>query len=212
MEITSLNINKSEIARELNVDRRTVSKYIEEFQKSKTRERENALTDFCKIIKELLDPENTQIFYFKKKNPSNVNRTTIRYETPAGKQAQVDRKESMDFLLNSGEIITINIFVYILSYSRFRVYYLSLTKTQDILFNFLDSAFETVGGVPDELLTDNMKTVMDDARTQYSKGKVNARFAQFAKDYGFKIRPCLACRPQTKATVSNVFKTRDIGK
>jgi transposase len=159
-----------------------------------------------------LDPENTQIFYFKKKNPSNVNRTTIRYETPAGKQAQVDRKESMDFLLNSGEIITINIFAYILSYSRFRVYYLSLTKTQDILFNFLDSAFETVGGVPDELLTDNMKTVMDDARTQYSKGKVNARFAQFAKDYGFKIRPCLADRPQTKAKVSNVFKTQDIGK
>jgi predicted regulator of amino acid metabolism with ACT domain len=32
MEITSLNINKSEIARELNVDRRTVSKYIEGFQ------------------------------------------------------------------------------------------------------------------------------------------------------------------------------------
>lgn len=47
MEVTSLNINKSEIARELNVD-------------------QNALTDFCKIIKELLDPENTQVFYYKK--------------------------------------------------------------------------------------------------------------------------------------------------
>ena len=244
MEVTSLNINKSEIARELNVDRRTVSKYIEGFQKSKTRKRKNAITDFCGIIKELLDPENTQVFYykknlhqylkdnhgylgsyrnfcellqhypdflnyFKKKNPSNVNQTTVRYETPAGKQAQVDWKESMDFLLNTGEIITINIFVYILSYSRFRVYYLSLTKTQDILFNFLDSAFETVGGVPEELLTDNMKTVMDDARTKYSKGKVNARFAQFAKDYGFKIKPCLAGRPQTKAKVEAPMKLLD---
>ena len=65
-EVTSLNINKSEIARELNVDRRTVSKYIGGFQKSKTRKRENALTDFCQTIQELLDPENTQIFYYKK--------------------------------------------------------------------------------------------------------------------------------------------------
>lgn len=60
---------------------------------------------------------------------------TVRYETPAGKQAQIDWKESIDFQLDTGEIITVNIFVMILSYSRFRVYYLSLTKTQDILFS-----------------------------------------------------------------------------
>ena len=53
MEVTSLNINKSEIARELNVDRRTVSKYIDGFQKSTTRNRENALTEFYQIIQEL---------------------------------------------------------------------------------------------------------------------------------------------------------------
>lgn len=67
--------------------------------------------------------------------------------------------------------------------------------------SFLISAFETVGAVPDELLTDNMKTVMDDTRIKYSKGNVNVRFAQFAKDYGFKIRPCLAGCSQTKAKV-----------
>ena len=133
MEVTSLNINKSEIARELNVDRRTVSKYIDGFQKSTTRNRENALTEFYQIIQELLKPDNPQIFYykrvlhqylkdnhgytgsyrnfcgllnqypefenyFKKKNPSNVNQTSVRYETPAGKQAQIDWKESMDFM------------------------------------------------------------------------------------------------------------------
>ena len=244
MEVTSLNINKSEIARELNVDRRTVAKYIDGFQKSATRKRSNALTDFYPIIQHLLDPESIQVFYYKrvlhqylkdnhgytgsyrnfcdllkhfpefknyfrKKNPSNVNQTTVRYETPAGKQAQIDWKESVEFQLNTGEIITINIFVMILSYSRFRVYYLSLTKTQDILFNFLDSAFETIGGIPEELLTDNMKTVMDEARTPYSKGKVNARFEQFAKDYGFTVRPCIAGRPQTKAKVEAPMKLLD---
>lgn len=66
MEVTSLKINKSKTVQELNVARRTFSKYIEEFQKSKTRERENILSDFLELIKELLNPENTQIFYYKK--------------------------------------------------------------------------------------------------------------------------------------------------
>ena len=71
--------------------------------------------------------------------------------------------------------------------------------------SFLISAFETIGAVSDELLTDNMKTVMDDTQTKYSKGNVNVRFAQFAKDYGFKIRPCLAGRSQdkSKSRISN---------
>jgi len=103
----------------------------------------------------------------------------------------------------------VNIFVLLLSYSRFRVYYLSLTKTQDILLNFLDRAFEVFGGVPEELLTDNMKTVMDDARTAYSRGKVNMRFAQFAKDYGFKVKPCIAHRPETKGKVESPMKLLD---
>lgn len=70
----------------------------------------------------------------------------------------------------------VNIFVLLLSYSRFRVYRVSLSKTQDILFSFLDDAFETFGGVPDEIVTDNMKTVMDEARTEYSAGKINNKF------------------------------------
>ena len=76
----------------------------------------------------------------------------------------------------------------------------SLTKTQDILFSFLDGAFETFGGVPEEMVTDNMKTVMDEARTEYSQGKVNIRFQPFADDYGFPVHPCIAGRPRTKNT------------
>lgn len=66
MEVTSLNINKSEIARELNVDRRTVAKYIDGFQKATTRKRDNALTDFYPVIQQLLDPKSTQVLYYKR--------------------------------------------------------------------------------------------------------------------------------------------------
>ncbi len=102
----------------------------------------------------------------------------MRYETEIGYQAQLDWKENMKFTLINGKVISINIFVLILSYSRFRVYRLSLSKTQDVLFSFINDAFETFEGVPKELLTDNMKTVMDDARTEYKKGKANNKFQQ----------------------------------
>lgn len=132
-----------------------------------------------------------------------------RFETSPGEQAQLDWKESIKFTLNTGEVVTINIFVLILSYSRYRVYRLSLTKTQDILFHYLDEAFSIFGGVPKELLTDNMKTVMEDSRTEYSPGKVNNKFQQFADDYGFKVHPCIAGRPNTKAKVESPMKILD---
>ncbi len=244
MEEGALKINKSQIARELNVDRRTVDKYIKGFEKSKTRKCDNCITPYYDIIKELLDPDNPQIFYyksvlwrylvdnhnytgsyvnfslylkkyeefenyFKKRRPSNVNKVTLRYETDMAKQAQLDWKESVTFLMNNGEEVVVNIFVLLLSYSRFRIYRLSVSKTQDILFNFLDEAFESFGGVPEELLTDNMSTVMDEARTKYFPGKVNIKFQQFADDYGFKVRPCIAGRPRTKAKVEAPMKILD---
>lgn len=148
--------------------------------------------------------------YFKCRKKGYIsNKSTMRFETDKGQQAQLDWKENIDFVLNTGEVININIFVLILSYSRFRIYRLSLEKTQYILFSFLNESFEAFGGVPKELLTDNMKTVMDQPRTAYQSGKVNNRFQQFADDYGFKVRPCIAGRPNTKAKVEAPMKLLD---
>lgn len=158
--------------------------------------------NFCHYLKEYPEFES----YFNKKRPSNVNQVTVRYETDLGKQAQLDWKESIPFLLSSGETIEVNIFVLLLSYSRFRVYRLSLSKTEDVLLSFMDDAFQTFGGVPEEIVTDNMKTVMDEARTEYRNGKINVRFKQFADDYGFKVHPCIAGRPRTKAKVEAPMK------
>lgn len=244
LEDGTLKINKSQIARELEVDRRTVDKYINGYTKPDTRNCNDCITPFYDLIAELLSDRNQQVFYyrkvlwqylvdnhgftgvycnfchylrkypefdsyFRKSRPSNTNKVTIRYETPMGKQAQLDWKESIPFILSSGETIDINIFVLLLSYSRFRVYRVSLSKTQEILFSFLDDAFETFGGVPDEIVTDNMKTVMDEARTEYSAGKVNNRFKQFADDYDFKVRPCIAGHPHAKAKVEAPMKILD---
>ncbi|MDF2700001.1 MAG: integrase catalytic subunit [Haloplasmataceae bacterium] len=222
-KLTDLKVNKSRLARELNVDRRTIGKYINGYEKPKNRDRSSVLDNYYDLIKDLLN-DKIKVFeykkvlwqylydnyelncaessfrryisqtpefqeYFDQKKKSTIKAPSImRYETSPGQQAQLDWKESMNFVLDTGEDIIINIFVLLLSYSRFRVYKLSLTKTQDILFNFL---------------TDNMKTVMDEPRTEYIKGRVNNKFQQFADDYGFEVKPCIAGRSNTKAKVES---------
>ena len=55
MENNNLKLNKSEIARQLNVDRRTVDKYLNGFNKSKHRSKPSKLDSYKEIIKELLN-------------------------------------------------------------------------------------------------------------------------------------------------------------
>jgi len=148
-------------------------------------------------------------YFIEKRAITVVNKSIIRFETGKGQQAQLDWKENMAILLKNGEMIKINILVCILSYSRFRIYRVSMEKTHPVLFHFLDEMFEVFGGVPEEILTDNMKTVMDVARTQYHRGKVNNKFQAFADDYGFKVRPSLAARPCTKAKVESPMRIID---
>lgn len=245
MEVNNLKVNKSQIARELGVDVRTVGKYLNGYVKPITRNRKSTIDNFKPIIRSLLSEESIQVFYYKRvlwqylkdnhgldcaqssfrryisNNPEFndyfkrrkkgyiSNNSSMRFETDKGQQAQLDWKENIDFVLSNGKVININIFVLILSYSRFRVYKLSLEKTQDILFSFLNESFEAFGGVPKEVLTDNMKTVMDEPRTAYRNGKTNNKFQQFADDYGFKVRPCIAGRPNTKAKVEAPMKLLD---
>ena len=65
----------------------------------------------------------------------------------------------------------------------------------------MDEIFQLIGGVPKIIITDNMKTVMDEARTAYKNRKINNKFYQFSQDYRFKVHPCIARRPNTKAKV-----------
>ena len=133
LEDGTLKINKSQIARELEVDRRTVDKYIKGYSKPRTRNCNECIKPFYDIIAELLSDRNQQVFYyrkvlwqylvdnhsftgvycnfchylkkypefdsyFRKSKASNTNNVTIRYETPMGKQAQLDWKESIPCL------------------------------------------------------------------------------------------------------------------
>lgn len=244
MENLKMKINKSQLARKMGVDRRTVDKYLNGFTPKGTKEKVSILDEYYELISDLLSEESKQVFYYRRvlwqylkdnhglecgastfrryisKTPEfaayfneNVRipapKGTTRFETPPGQQAQFDWKESILFETKGGEKVEVNVAALVLGHSRFRVFMLTLQKTQDVLFSFLTEAFEKIGGVPKEIVTDNPKTIMDVARTEYSQGKVNSRFAAFAKDFNFKVRPCIAGRPRTKGKVETQMKFID---
>lgn len=143
--------------------------------------------------------------YFKKNKKSK----SIKTETPFGKQAQFDWKEKMKFYFSNGESIYIYVGSLVLSASRMKIWKIYLSSNQNNLFDFLTTSFETIGGIPKEILIDNAKTMMDVARTKKNKGKINSKFQQYADDFGFKIKPCMSFRPQTKAKVEVQMKIID---
>ena len=101
-----------------------------------------------------------------------------------GVEAQLDWKENMHYTLSTGVVIELNIFALVYSYSRYRINFISLTKKQGALFHYLDQAFEAAGGVPDILKSYNMKTVMDEARTDLIKSELDINITFFLLGLG----------------------------
>lgn len=151
-----------------------------------------------------------QAYFNRQKRQGPAGPTgTVRFETAPGEQAQIDWKEDITYLTKDGEQILVNVLSMVLGYSRFRLYVLTQSRIQSILISALTEFFETIGGIPHEILNDNLKTIMEESRTDYRKGKVNERFSQFSRDMGFSVRACLANRAQTKGKVESTMKRLD---
>lgn len=139
-------------------------------------------------------------------NIEKQHNAVIRFETDPGIQAQVDWKESLKFKTKDGETIKFNVFLMILGFSRTK--FLMVTETRDLqqVEFSLACAFRYFGGVPHEILFDNMRSIIDKARTQYSEPVFNENFKVFAEDCGFVPKACVAYRPETKGKVEVTAK------
>lgn len=223
-------LNKSELARRLNCSRQTINSKLNKQQNSNTKEKRiytSKLDEFKDLIEVKVEKYacSAMSIYLLLKSKYGYNggyssvaryvsnfkneqkvKVTIRFETTPGYQAQVDWKEKLQLVDNSNAPYTINIFLMTLGYSRMKFVKLTFDRTQQTLFECMTSAFEFFGGVPDEILFDNMKTVVDHSKSDFSNVVINEKFAQFAKDAGFSVRACRAFRPETKGKVEILAK------
>lgn len=119
-----------------------------------------------------------------------------RFETEPGAQAQIDWttiRRGADRL--SGFVAT-------LGYSRWSFVWFTIDETFATLIDAHERFFDAIGGAPQTILYDNMKTVLID-RDAYGPGRhrFHAGFREFAKHHGFRPRMCAPYRAQTKGKV-----------
>jgi transposase len=142
------------------------------------------------ILKEFMQP-------FRQMSKQKV---TERFETPPGKQAQVDwgsfRKPSRKRVQG---------FAMTLGWSR--ASYLDFEDSQalPVFLACHERAFHYLGGVPEEILYDRAGTVWirDDER---GEPVFHPGLLDFAGHYGFRPRVCHAYRPQTKGKIESGIK------
>ncbi|MGV2224525.1 IS21 family transposase (plasmid) [Enterococcus faecalis] len=227
--------NYAALAKQFNCDYRTVKRYYEAGISKKlpdlgkrNQNKKTLIDDYTEIIADKLSLgcSSTAIYHFIKRKgykgsertvrrycrnirEDKVEKATVRIETTPGLSAQVDWKEEVKLALKSGEIITCNIFLYVLGYSRMKYLEVTFDRSQKTLFSCLTQAFQETGGVPQEIWFDNMKTVVNRSKSQFTKVVFNETFRQYSKDAGFKPIACRPFRPQTKGKVEALARTME---
>lgn len=98
----------------------------------------------------------------------------------------------------NGKLKKLFAFVMVMGYSRMPFVYFTTRMDSATLLYCHIKAFEFFGGIPDEILYDNMKTAW------YYDGEhwqTNRQLARFAYHYGFIPKRCKIHRPETKGKV-----------
>ena len=206
------------IAKELGLHRKTVREHLkhEDFPSyRKIKRKESILAPFVQMIKDYLEDNDYQATWvwdrlknrgysgsydmvkrFVRTEKARKNRLAFaRFETEPGRQAQCDWG---DFQVEGAE--TVFAFKLVLGFSRADYTEFVGKRTME---SFLDAhirAFRYLGGVPDEILYDNMKNVVV-GRDAAGKPVFNIEFLYFARHYGFQPRLCPVYSPWTKGKV-----------
>ena len=127
-----------------------------------------------------------------------------RFETPPGKQAQVDWGH-LGWLNEGDRECKLWGFTITSGYSRRMFASAAVDQKLGTLLRMHEAAFYDLGAVPDEILYDRMKTVWTGVD---ERGEIvwNAVFLDFARYWGFTPRLCRPYRAQTKGKVESGVK------
>ena len=184
--------------------------YLEENQKKPKNQQLNALQIF-----KIINYEGTEISYstvrreVRRWKHNNVFRDVcIAQDYESGYRGKCDWGQV--YLKINEKKSKFSLIALVLNNSLYRFGRVYPNESQTNLFHALIELFHEIGGVPENIFFDNMKTVVTD-----SSDKVfNERFLQFAGHYGFQTNACNPASPQEKGTVEksvSVIRTAAFG-
>ena len=123
-------------------------------------------------------------------------RATVRFETPPGRQLQIDFGETRVKI--GGEPVRTYLFVATLGWSRRCWVQAFRHERQSAWFDGIEGAFAHFGGVPKEVLLDNAKALVEHHDAATREVRFNERLLAFARYWGFTPRACAPYRARTK--------------
>jgi transposase len=128
-----------------------------------------------------------------------------RFETSPGQQAQVDFAHFRTVFADEPGVERI-VWLFSLVLGHSRLMWARFVPHQDLqtVLRCLGAAFQTLGGVPAEVLFDRMKTAVQD---EGDEGILyNRTLLAFAAHYGFGPKACRPYRAKTKGQVERPFR------
>ena len=228
MKRTGLSVTR--ISQEIGIDRKTVRKYLDK-PKNPTYgprpPRPSILDPFKPFLKDRMaagvwnavvlmrelkergyQGGYTALTDYLHPMRAEADRVAVRrFETPPGKQAQVDWGDLGTITFADQTQKTISGFLLTLGCSRALFADVATDQKLPTLLRMHEAAFAQLGGVPEEILYDNMKTVVLRTLTEGvdERGEIrwNKTLQDFARYWGFTARLCRPYRPQTKGKVES---------
>ena len=218
--------SKKAIARELDLDIKTVRKWSsEEWKPQQRRARVEELTVYEEVIAKRF-PEvgyNAEVLYRElreagyegsarsvrryvegQREAARPELATMRFETGPGEQAQVDW--GMIGVWIGEQRIKVHLFVMVLGFSR-RIFVRAYEHER--LGNLLEgheAAFSHFGGRTATLLYDNPRTIVLSKDEANGTVEWNRRFKERMDFYGVEVKLCRYYRAQTKGKVESGVK------
>lgn len=227
--LTSLGWGKKRIAEELGISSRTVKRYVNlknwvPYQKVHRPKQLDGLTDWLEktflvhrgnaaVVQQELAREHQihvglrtverAVKPFRQKILSEAI-ATVRFETPAGKQMQIDfGSMTIDI---AGQPCVVHFFAAVLGFSRRQFVMPFLHERQNAWFQGIEAAFQHFGGIPQQILLDNPKVFVIKHNPITREVLFNERFKAFAAYWGFTPKACAPYRARTKGKDENTVK------
>ncbi len=222
LKTVNIKPNYSALGREYGVDRRTAKKMYHGVP-NKSRKKTSMLDKYQELIKAKLsipgvtrkavyeyiksevDKEIGTYSNFKKYVAKNKdllipkkNNVHPRFETEYGRQLQFDWKGPITLYNKNNEEFVIYVFSTTLCASRMHTFEITKFMTRETVQRCLINCFIMLGGVPKEILTDNMSSIVN-----YSEHEFTNEFKAFCRDIGTTPKKCKIRMCETKGKVES---------